>query len=281
MIQCPKCGVANAQGTKFCSNCGNTFATNQPQITQKNKSNLKIVLIVLGCILGSCVLCGIVGGILNAVKPPQNSVDNKNSTSVSNSSDKSLSNANEDVVLDSSVEFILDLSKEEKLRRFKIIKTFPKFSEVSEAIKNLGFSGCNSYKSNTIRSEPDTDTLTGLLFGCDDYYKKQIGSRKYQVVLLGQSKDSVDTIRFQTFGVFTKEAREQLLKDAELVLAKINKGKIPSEFSKNFYAGKQMGEGNGISNGFCDIQALQSPINGKSSTENDRISLDLVFDKPK
>ena len=48
MVQCPKCGVANADGTQFCSNCGNVFGVTQPQIQPQNKSNLKIILIVLG-----------------------------------------------------------------------------------------------------------------------------------------------------------------------------------------------------------------------------------------
>ncbi|CAN5129966.1 hypothetical protein BH20ACI1_BH20ACI1_22950 [soil metagenome] len=69
MIQCPKCNMANADGTRFCSNCGNVLAIAQPQMQPKNKSNLKIALIVLGCIIGSCVLCGIVGGIKEAINP--------------------------------------------------------------------------------------------------------------------------------------------------------------------------------------------------------------------
>ncbi len=69
MIQCPKCGVANADGTQFCGNCGNVLAVAQPQMQPKNKSNLKIILIVLGCIVGSCVLCGLIGGIKEAISP--------------------------------------------------------------------------------------------------------------------------------------------------------------------------------------------------------------------
>ena len=35
----------------------------------RNKRNLKIIFIVLGCILGSCVLCGLVGVIKEAINP--------------------------------------------------------------------------------------------------------------------------------------------------------------------------------------------------------------------
>lgn len=81
MIQCPKCGIANANGTRFCSNCGNVFAAAQRQMQPKNKSNLKIVLIVLGCIIGSCVLCGLVGGIKEAINPtPKTETANQSAT---------------------------------------------------------------------------------------------------------------------------------------------------------------------------------------------------------
>lgn len=81
MIQCPKCGVANTDGTRFCSNCGTAFAVAQPQMQPKNKSNLKIILIVLGCVIGSCVLCGLVGGIKEAINPsPKTETANQTTT---------------------------------------------------------------------------------------------------------------------------------------------------------------------------------------------------------
>jgi hypothetical protein len=76
MVQCLKCGEDNAIGTQFCGNCGNIVAVPQPQLIPNNKSNLKIVLIVLGCVFGSCVLCGLIGGIKESINPtpvePQN-----------------------------------------------------------------------------------------------------------------------------------------------------------------------------------------------------------------
>ncbi len=88
MIQCPKCGIANSDGTRFCSNCGNTFGIAQPQMQPKNKSNLKIVLIVLGCIIGSCVLCGLLGGIKEVINPmPKTEVANQPATNTSTTKD--------------------------------------------------------------------------------------------------------------------------------------------------------------------------------------------------
>ncbi len=69
MIQCRKCGVANTDETRFCSNCGNGLTVAQPQMQTKNKGNMKIILIVLGCLVGICVLCGIIGGIKEVVNP--------------------------------------------------------------------------------------------------------------------------------------------------------------------------------------------------------------------
>lgn len=277
MSSCSKCGINNASGTQFCSNCGKAFGNFNKQVKPKNKNNLIITLVVLSCVLGSCVLLGLIGTIRSFINPSNNTSNTKIQTNTNQES----SNSQEILIIDSSVEFILDLSEEEKLKRFKEIKTFPQFAKLSETVKSLGYIGCNSYRSNTNRNEPVKDNLTGLLFGCDEDYKKYVKGQEYKLIVLGQSKDSIDTIRLQTFGVFTKEARDQLIRDASLVLDKINKGKIPIEFSKDFYAGKQMGDGKGISNGFCIIQALQMPINGQKSTENDRISLDLIFDKQK
>ncbi|MDQ3713861.1 MAG: zinc-ribbon domain-containing protein [Acidobacteriota bacterium] len=88
MIQCPKCGVAIADGTRFCSNCGNVFGVAQPQMPPKNKSNLKTILIVLGCVIGSCVLCGLIGGIKEAINPtPKTEVANQSIINTSTTKD--------------------------------------------------------------------------------------------------------------------------------------------------------------------------------------------------
>jgi hypothetical protein len=86
MIQCNKCGIANPTGTQFCSSCGNNIAVAQQSISPGNKSNLKTILIVLGCIIGSCVLCGIIGAIgnLNKKDIANSSTSNVQNTSNSN-----------------------------------------------------------------------------------------------------------------------------------------------------------------------------------------------------
>lgn len=77
MIKCPNCQTINPAGTAFCSKCGiqffsSTRPTGQqqpPPQTIKNKSNLKTVFIVLGIVIGGCVLCGLIGVIKEAVNP--------------------------------------------------------------------------------------------------------------------------------------------------------------------------------------------------------------------
>lgn len=84
MIQCPKCGVPNAPGSQFCSRCGNNFTVVQQQIIPKNKSNLKILLIVFGCLIGSCVLCGLIGGFKEVFSPtPKADIANQSATNPS------------------------------------------------------------------------------------------------------------------------------------------------------------------------------------------------------
>lgn len=62
MIQCPKCGVANADGTRFCSNCGLSFSQVPPNVPLKKKNSLVGLWVVLG-VLGLCGLCGLIGKI--------------------------------------------------------------------------------------------------------------------------------------------------------------------------------------------------------------------------
>ncbi len=84
MIQCAKCGVANAVDARFCNSCGNSFPIPQPTMSTKNKSNLTAILIVVGCVFGSCVLCGIVGGIKEAINPSNKNVVQTNANNVLN-----------------------------------------------------------------------------------------------------------------------------------------------------------------------------------------------------
>jgi hypothetical protein len=70
------------------------FAVAQPQVSPKNKSNLKTILIVLGCIIGSCVLCGLIGGIKEGVNPtPKTEGTNQQAADTSSTKDTSQTKA--------------------------------------------------------------------------------------------------------------------------------------------------------------------------------------------
>lgn len=76
-FNCPRCGVPNAHGVRFCSNCGLQFTPRQPlPNAQKNKSSLYIVLAILGGFFMMCVLCGVIGNLSK----------NKNDAAVSSTS---------------------------------------------------------------------------------------------------------------------------------------------------------------------------------------------------
>lgn len=86
MKNCPQCGTPNLDDARFCSNCAYSVPVNNTAPPpSKNKGNLKIVLIVLGFLAGSCVLCGLVGGIKEAINPtpkPTSSPIASNSTAL-------------------------------------------------------------------------------------------------------------------------------------------------------------------------------------------------------
>jgi hypothetical protein len=88
----------------------------------------------------------------------------------------------------------------------------------------------------------------------------------------------VDTIRIQAWGVQTKHARQQLEGWATQVLASLNRGQLPDDFVRKLYAGVTVGN-DGISNGFCNVQVLQRPVNPGAPSASDRITIDLIFDK--
>lgn len=76
MTKCPKCQFTSEANSVFCAQCGFDFRQNQPAAAappMQNKSNLKAVWIVLGVLFGSCVLCGIIGGINDQINPKKES----------------------------------------------------------------------------------------------------------------------------------------------------------------------------------------------------------------
>lgn len=66
-MRCSNCNQDITQQSSFCPNCGASLqASGKPS---KNWSNLKIVLLVLGVVIGSCVFIGALGMVLDAVNP--------------------------------------------------------------------------------------------------------------------------------------------------------------------------------------------------------------------
>jgi hypothetical protein len=139
----------------------------------------------------------------------------------------------------------------------------PDFGKIAETARVLGYS---------LRNEGNTGhdfTITA---------KQSIKGQEFVMVVMGPPGNQVDTVRLQAFGIQTKAARQVLQKQAETILASINRGKLPMNFLRQFYAGRQVGD-DGVSNGFCNVQVLQMPINPARPSTEDRISLDLIFDK--
>jgi hypothetical protein len=73
MFICPRCNAQNQNGVRFCSNCGIAFTYAPPTQQQpiKRKNSISVPLIVIGCVLGMCVFCGIIGK-LSGNKSQQN-----------------------------------------------------------------------------------------------------------------------------------------------------------------------------------------------------------------
>lgn len=75
MKTCPQCRQPNADDARFCSNCGYSAApvtSAPPPIAPKRLNSLTIILIVLGAVIGSCVICGGIGAIQDKNKVKSN-----------------------------------------------------------------------------------------------------------------------------------------------------------------------------------------------------------------
>lgn len=97
MLKCPRCQNSLLPNSAFCANCGFDFRQNASAPPIKNKSNINTVLIVLGGLLGLCVLCGTINALKERLNPktevakteamsPTTPNSKKNSNNVSNTS---------------------------------------------------------------------------------------------------------------------------------------------------------------------------------------------------
>lgn len=174
------------------------------------------------------------------------------------------------------VEFILKLTSEEKRARYKTIQALPEYSKVRGAVGKLGFNISNYSLAPEARQYPDEDSLTGL--GYEGESKRFIGRQEYRILVMGPTADRIDTVRLQAWGVQTRAARQQLHAWANAVLTSLQRGQLPPLFVQSLYVGKNIGD-DGVSNGYCNVQVLQKPISPGAPNANDRISVDLIFDK--
>jgi len=176
----------------------------------------------------------------------------------------------------SAIEFILHLTPQEKVERAKLIESLPMFAKASETVSKFGFNVTAFNTSPDARSYPVKESLTGLIYLGED--SQRIGDHTFKVVFMGPTHDRLDTIRFQSLGIQTKQARQRLHAWSNNTLTSFEKGKLPDDFLQKLYAGENVGD-DGIFNGFCNVQVLQRPINPSRPSVSDRISIDLIFDK--
>jgi len=174
------------------------------------------------------------------------------------------------------IEFILDLTAQEKVERAKLIELLPAFSKASETVGKFGFKITALHVDPDSRSYPVEESLTGLIYLGEN--SQRIGDHTFKVVFMGPTNDRLDTIRFQSWGIQNRQARQRLQRWASNTLASIEKGKLPDDFVQKLYAGETIGD-DGVFNGFCNVQVLQRPLNPSNPSVDDRISLDLIFNK--
>ena len=176
----------------------------------------------------------------------------------------------------SDVEFILDLTPQEKVERAKLIELLPTVKKASETVSKFGFKVATLKADPDARSYPIEESLTGLIYSAED--SQRIGGHTFRVIFMGPTNDKLDTIRFQSWGIQTRQARQRLQVWANNTLASFEKGKLPDDFIQKLFAGETVGN-DGVFNGFCNVQVLQRPINPSRPSVDDRISLDLIFYK--
>jgi len=152
----------------------------------------------------------------------------------------------------------------EKQSRTAPAREMPAYAQVSNVASKLGF------QLGAFKGDGDSAFMAEA--------KRFVGGREFRFVVMGPTRDRVDTVRIQAWGIQTEQSRRQLERWATQVLSSLNRGKLPRDFIQQLYAGSNVGD-DGVSNGFCNVQVLQSPISPGIPNSNDRITIDLIFDK--
>jgi hypothetical protein len=243
---CARCRAQNFFNAQFCRGCGTPIPTQTfMSPVKKNSNGLMIVLAIFGVILGGCVIFGIFGALIDS---------NKARTSPS-----TLTSLPPTPRPTSTLNVLAD----EKESRTAPTREMPAYTQVSRAASKLGF------QLGAFENDGDSSFMAEAA--------RFVGGQKFRFVVTGPARDRVDTVRIQAWGFQTKQARRQLERWATQVLASLNRGRLPSDFIRQLYAGSNVGD-DGVFNGFCNVQVLQRPISPGIPNPNDRITIDLIFD---
>jgi hypothetical protein len=244
---CPACGAQNHLSAMFCHACGAQATPVQaaPVIQkQPKKQSGNTLLIICGVVVFGCAGLTAIGSLMRSEK---NAVSTSFATPTPSATPSGMT----------------DAPKLETQPGLTPTKDMPKYSQILVVAEKLGFELYG-------QSNPDsTFTAEG---------ERYVDGRKYTFVVMGRAGNSVSTIRIQAWGLQTKQARQQLEEWATEALASLNRGRLPGDVVQKLYAGATIGD-DGISNGFCNVQVLQKPVKPGNPNENDRISIDLIFDK--
>jgi hypothetical protein len=245
---CPICEAQNNLSAQVCQACGARFSAVPPSFAQaspKWKFPPRLLLI-----------CGIVIVVLGGLRVLTSVIQSRATTLLDGAK---LTPA--PTPLPTST---LNAPADVRQSRSAQNKEMPAYAEVTNMASKLGFQLGNLGNNG------------GPVFMAEA--TRFIAGQEFRFVVIGPARDRVNTIRIQAWGFQTKQARQQLEKWATEVLASLNRGQLPRDFVRQLYAGANVGD-DGVSNGFCNVQVLQRPSNPGVPSANDRITIDLIFDK--
>lgn len=175
---------------------------------------------------------------------------------------------------DTDIEFVLDLSEDEKNKNTKIIRSLPEYKTFEAFFSKLGFDLEEMKTAAEARKYPVKGELTGLIFSTKA--EQSLDTLDYRILLMGPTDKRVEDVRIQSYGSYSRKAREKLLGWAGQLLKEINRGEIPDSFSKRMLKGESVSGDEHFSNGSCELSVLQKRSNSPDPRFR-RISLDLTF----